>query len=341
MELRRLVFATYALASAMVWNPPAVANPVSLALGGIAAPDWATWTSATPLDSFYPARAHKLGVSGQAILHCRVGGSGDLSQCAVTSESPATFGFGDAALMIARHLRVKLGSTPIVNSFADVKLSFFKPSPGARSYFPIIAAPTRAQVAAAYPHDALGGSLGGKAVMRCKISPTGSLDACAPLSENPAGLGYGRAGLSLSPFFKVQINSANSDTISTATVDVPVTFHNPSFSSGPPRITNPSWIQMISYDYFNAAYPANAIAAGIDQGSAQIQCVVAASGHLTGCQVRSEFPKGLGFGEAAIKIAGQMVMSPWTPTGEPVEGATFVIPQHFERRPTPQPAPKA
>ena len=316
-----------------------MANRVSLALGGIAAPDWATWTSNTPLDSFYPARAHKLGVGGQAILHCRVGGNGDLSQCAVASELPATFGFGDAALMIAGHLQVKLGSTPIVNGFTDVRLGFVEPSPGARRYFPIIAAPTRAQVAAAYPHEALGKGLVGKATMRCKISPTGSLEACTSLSEIPASLGYGRAALSLSSFFKVQINSANSDAIYTATVDVPVTFHDPSLSSGPPRITNPSWIQMVSYEDFNAAYPAKAVAAGIDRGNAQIQCVVASSGHLTGCQVHWEFPKDLGFGEAAIKIASQMVMSPWTPTGEAVDGATFVIPQYLERHQSQQPAP--
>ena len=53
------------------------------------------------LARYYPARALARGQEGRAVLDCAVSVTGTLS-CIVASETPANWGFGDAALRIAR-----------------------------------------------------------------------------------------------------------------------------------------------------------------------------------------------------------------------------------------------
>lgn len=57
----------------------------------------------TPRDlaRYYPRRAMERGVEGQVVLDCLVTTSGALN-CAVVSETPANWGFGEAALRISR-----------------------------------------------------------------------------------------------------------------------------------------------------------------------------------------------------------------------------------------------
>ena len=47
---------------------------------------------------YYPDRAQRMGVEGQAVLMCAVTGTGALHACDVSSETPAGEGFGAAAL---------------------------------------------------------------------------------------------------------------------------------------------------------------------------------------------------------------------------------------------------
>lgn len=55
----------------------------------------------TDLGRYYPRRALERGVEGQAVLNCLVSTTGALS-CTVLSETPHDWGFGEAALRIAR-----------------------------------------------------------------------------------------------------------------------------------------------------------------------------------------------------------------------------------------------
>src|SRR5579875_3481227 len=51
---------------------------------------------------FYPERAMRLGVSGEASVRCRVQNDGSLIDCAVVSETPPGFGFGVASTRAAQ-----------------------------------------------------------------------------------------------------------------------------------------------------------------------------------------------------------------------------------------------
>jgi|GEM_PF-1968112 len=62
-------------------------------------PDWVR--RPRDLGRYYPVRARERGVEGSVTLNCLVDVSGALD-CDVTSENPANWGFGDAALRISR-----------------------------------------------------------------------------------------------------------------------------------------------------------------------------------------------------------------------------------------------
>lgn len=69
-------------------------------------PAWTSRPSADELNREYPSRALDLGMTGQAVLHCMVTISGTVTGCTVAQETPANYGFGAAALRLARHFRM-------------------------------------------------------------------------------------------------------------------------------------------------------------------------------------------------------------------------------------------
>jgi len=50
---------------------------------------------------YYPVRAQRAGIDGNALLDCRVEPTGKLADCHVLRETPANFGFGDSALCMS------------------------------------------------------------------------------------------------------------------------------------------------------------------------------------------------------------------------------------------------
>lgn len=57
------------------------------------------------LARYYPPRALARSITGQVVLDCLVDANGALN-CAVASETPTNWGFGDAALRISRDYRM-------------------------------------------------------------------------------------------------------------------------------------------------------------------------------------------------------------------------------------------
>jgi len=50
---------------------------------------------------FYPTRALMLGVEGASRVRCRILATGRLANCALVSEDPAGYGFGEASVAMA------------------------------------------------------------------------------------------------------------------------------------------------------------------------------------------------------------------------------------------------
>lgn len=69
-------------------------------------PDWLVAPTAQQFEGFYPRAAWRKNVEGRAVLQCRVGVDTRLYGCVVLEESPAGYGFGDAALAISGEMRM-------------------------------------------------------------------------------------------------------------------------------------------------------------------------------------------------------------------------------------------
>jgi periplasmic protein TonB len=72
----------------------------------IGRPDWLSRPTASQMMGVYPPRAVRMSQNGKAVLTCGVLASGSVSGCAVSSETPAGYGFGAAALKLTRYFRM-------------------------------------------------------------------------------------------------------------------------------------------------------------------------------------------------------------------------------------------
>jgi len=80
--------------------PPAPPTP-----SVITNPQWLERPNARDFARYYPERALERGQEGRVNLACIVAADGRIA-CTVTSEDPAGWGFGEAALRISRHFRM-------------------------------------------------------------------------------------------------------------------------------------------------------------------------------------------------------------------------------------------
>ena len=95
-----------------------------------------------------------------------------------------------------------------------------------------------------------------------------------------------------------------------------------------PVITSPSWIRKPGPKEFARFYPDRAVRME-KSGLAVLTCHVTTGGSVVGCQVSSETPASMGFGEAALKLAPYFQLSPPLRDGQPIEGASLQIPIRF------------
>jgi hypothetical protein len=82
-----------------------------------------------------------------------------------------------------------------------------------------------------------------------------------------------------------------------------------------------------------AVYPPEAAAKGVASGRGVARCLVAPGGTLTDCAPQAGDPDGLGFSEAAVKLAATMRMNPWTADAAPVDGAMVDVAVRLNLKP--------
>lgn len=73
-----------------------------------------------------------------------------------------------------------------------------------------------------------------------------------------------------------------------------------------------------------------ATAARAKAGATSIVCGITVKGTLTACQVVEESPRGLGFGQASLRLAPYFRMKPVTPDGQPIDTMAVIIPIRWE-----------
>lgn len=90
-------------------------------------------------------------------------------------------------------------------------------------------------------------------------------------------------------------------------------------------ITDPVWRRFPTGADVGRLYPRRAQHQGAG-GRAVAECRVTAAGALQACTLISEEPQGLGFGEAALKMAAKFRMKAKAEDGRPVEGRRVRVP---------------
>jgi TonB family protein len=331
-------------ASALAQTPPesGKAEPV------ITKPEWLRKPSGDDINNVWPAEAAKKGVGGRAVIVCTVNVSGTLRDCKIVSETPEGLGFGPAALMLAGSFQMKpqtVDGKPVEGSSVRIPLNF---AGGYRNNGPTraainqpvwIKAPSFADMAAAWPRSA-GDAPEGSANLRCTVMSTGYLKDCVRLTQLPVNKGFGDAAMTLVGKFQLFMSPEEAAKVKGGLVNVPFRFLNPDTPAGQARkVPNPRWTVTVRQDKVLALYPDIAADAGVKSGQGVADCLVAADGKLTDCKVARAKPEALGFGEAAVAVAGVMQMNPWTADGRPVDGARIRLPINFTQ--ADEPAAKA
>lgn len=73
----------------------------------IGRPDWLSQPNGAQFARHYPRRALEREIEGRAVLACGVTATGRLDDCTVAEETPATAGFGAAALKLAPYFQMR------------------------------------------------------------------------------------------------------------------------------------------------------------------------------------------------------------------------------------------
>jgi hypothetical protein len=283
------------------------------------------------LSAAYPRGAAAVGMSGRAVLHCRVAPDGGLNKCAAIREFPLGAGFGDAALNLSRYYRIDTGSDAVRGGEVDLPIGFVTQISEDEQLVtgPWLAAPGFADTAAVYPD--IGGGVSGQVFLHCALARDGSVRACKAKYMRPPDREFDVAALKLTHLFRMSVDPKVFRSGQSAGVNVLLSIAAPYGDEAKvKRVIDPVWLAVPDGPTLAHLFPASAAQKGFQSGLGTAACTVAADGALKACQASGDGdPPGLGFSDAAAKAAAGMRMSPWTEAGGPVDGAQVRIPIRF------------
>jgi hypothetical protein len=197
------------------------------------------------------------------------------------------------------------------------------------------AAPNFDDLARAYPSK--GGGVEGYAVPHCEVvrggATAGRLRNCDVIKENPPDRGFAKAALSLTAKFRIDPAAlARAPHGAPLWVNIPVRLSPP----GPQaerEVMAPTWISGLDPTATPKIFPPEAAQTGVTTGRGVARCQVAADGTLSACAPEDADPEGLGFSEAAVKLASTLKMNLWSQDGAPVEGGVIRVPIRLNLKP--------
>ncbi|HEX3701597.1 MAG TPA: hypothetical protein VHV27_13085 [Phenylobacterium sp.] len=311
--------------------------------------------------SVWPAGAWAAKINGHVTLTCFIDVHGLAERCRVAYESPQGRGFGAAALELQPTLKV----TPLkgadgqpIGANMNIALEFKAPNtqdniqqliqasnpmagrgvawqdldvrhnpvslrPVVMMNHPVwVAAPSFDDLAQAYPKK--GAGVEGYAVDHCEVLRSGVLTRCVVAKEEPVGHDFAPAALKLASRFKVS-PEAMKYAPHGAPIEVDIPIRLPPPGAVERTVTAPAWVAGVDPEAAPKLFPPEAAAKGLTSGRGVARCRVTLDGTLAECAPESADPDGLGFSEAAAKLASTMRMNLWSSDAEPVEGGVVHV----------------
>ncbi|WP_309089444.1 TonB family protein [Phenylobacterium sp.] len=190
-----------------------------------------------------------------------------------------------------------------------------------------VEAPSREQVAAAFPAKAKADGQSGVVALSCTAAMDGRLKDCVVIGEEPRGKGFGAAARQLARSMRVAGARSGDE------VRVPVNFSADVLKADFTAKT-PKWTAMPSTADFQATIPKHE--GGPNAIRVTLVCDVQAGGALSGCTVDREEPAGQGFGQGVLALASKFKVEPWSAEGLPTVGAKVRLPVRYDLKPVDQ-----
>ncbi|MDE2355456.1 MAG: TonB family protein [Alphaproteobacteria bacterium] len=270
----------------------------------------------------WPQRALVEHRSGKAVLKCRITEAGTAEDCGVVSEAPKGYGFGAAAISVAKVLKFQPAQGPegVHDSLLDVPVAFGAPNPdpGLPRW---VERPSGDDVVQVYPEAAIRAGVSGRVVMKCAVDQTGALRDCAIVSESPAGYGFGAAALELAQ--KFAMTPMPDAGPGRATITIPIQFEaDPVGVNTTYAIRRPIWVEAPTFADVDAARPKTPSAASAD-GRVMLRCFLHPANEIGGCRILQEAPPRAGFGAAALRLVSRFRLAPLDPST--IHGVSAVV----------------
>ncbi len=313
----------------------------------------------------WPATAYQGRLDGRVRLRCNFDAHGLAETCVITSEDPEGKGFGSAALEMRPTFKIApamgpdgpIAATKIVSIRFKAPDTRFDQAAFANATSKLATSPKRAvdmgdfmfgiqnglasrrvtmldhpvwtqaanfdDLARVYP--AKGGGVEGYAVDHCMVKSSGALFNCEVIKEEPEGRGFDKAALALASRFKVAPALAATHHSSQLWVDISIRLPPPD-KLADRTVMAPVWLLGVDPYAIPKIFPPEAVAQGLVTGRGVTRCTIAADGAMSSCAPEAGQPDGLGFSEAATKLASRMKMNLWSADGAPVAGGVVHIP---------------
>jgi hypothetical protein len=308
-------------------------------------PDWLRKPTQNDVMVVWPKSAWARHLGGRAVIGCLISLQGALFDCVTLEESPARENFGAAAIALTPQFLMKpakLKGEPVVSQ-VNIPINFVMPPGGGgggrgaadegRQTMPTAmawaAAPSFADMAAAYPKKAREAHLSGHVTVACSFTRIGALVDCTTISEEPKGQGFGAAAHNLARQFRAP-PELTVRALGLSNVQVPFTFDAAVLTETKPAIGKPQWAALPSADETSAAF-SGVTKAGVG-GTVRVMlaCGVQPGGGVADCKVAREEPAGQGVGAAALSLAPRFKITTWTIEGLPTVGGEVNIPLRYE-----------